>query len=171
MINITNKDKVLGMADPQLRYKEMVIKMKQHGLRMTPQRLAILRILSISEGHPTVERVYETLREDYPTISLATVYNTIAMLKREGEVLELGFADSSSRYDGNNPQPHAHLICVKCRRIIDPEIDSVERMADEVAGKYGYNIISQRMDFFGLCPQCQEEGTPQSRKEVQREKS
>jgi Fur family peroxide stress response transcriptional regulator len=145
------------MINPQTRLAEMSRKMKQHGLRMTPQRLAILKILSVSQGHPSVEDIYEDIRDDFPTISLATVYKTVTMLKQEGEVLELGFANASSRYDGNKPYPHPHLICIKCGRIIDPEVGSMDQLGKEITKRYGFNMISQRIDFFGICPQCQAE--------------
>jgi len=151
------------MADTEIRFKEMTRKMKRHRLRMTPQRLAILKILSESKCHPSVEVIYDTIREDFPTISLATVYKTVSMLKDEGEVLEMGFANASNRYDGNKPYPHPHLICTKCHCIIDPEVDSMDRLGNEIAKKYGYNMISQRIDFYGICPQCQaKEEVPES---------
>jgi len=136
----------------------MARKMKQHGLRMTPQRLAILKVLSVSHGHPSIEDIYEKIRVNYPTTSLATVYKTVATLKEEGEVLELGFASASSRYDGNKPYPHPHLICTKCQSIIDPEVDSIDRLGEKIAKIYGYDMVSHRIDIYGICPKCQAEG-------------
>ncbi len=135
----------------------MLAKLRERNFRLTPQRLAILRILAVSEGHPSVECIYEKVRKDFPTTSLATVYKTIALLKELNEVLELGFPDGSNRYDGNRPTPHPHMICTRCRKIIDPDLLSLEQLTLEAAQKTGFKIQSHRLDFFGLCPQCQQE--------------
>ena len=108
------------MADPQDRLDQMLAKLKTRNFRITPQRLAILRILASSEGHPSVERIYEQVKENFATTSLATIYKTVILLKHLNEVLELGFPDGSNRYDGNKPYPHPHIICIRCKRITGP---------------------------------------------------
>ena len=145
------------MEDPQARYTAIVDKLKASGHKMTPQRLAVARILARSEGHPSVERIYEQLRIDFPTMSLATVYRNVMLIKSLGEVLELGFADGSNRYDGNRPYAHPHVICVRCKKILDPDLDSLASMAGDVARETGFEIISHRLDFFGLCGNCRAE--------------
>ena len=107
--------------------------MRDNGHKITPQRLAIVAILAKSEGHPTVENIYDQIKTDFPTMSLATVYRNILLVKSLGEVLELGFPDGSNRYDGNMPTPHPHVICIKCKRIVDPDLDSLDEMKKEVA--------------------------------------
>ena len=143
--------------DIQHRLDEMLSKLKEHGFRITPQRLAILKVLAVSEGHPSVEKIYEQVRRDFPTTSIATVYKTIHMLKEINEVLELGFPDGSNRYDGNNPFPHSHVICIKCQKIFDPDLESLQDMTAEVSASTGFEIMTHRLDFFGLCPECQRE--------------
>lgn len=137
------------------RLAQMLAKLKGRDFRLTPQRLAILTILAGSEEHPTVDEIYTEVRNKFPTTSIATVYKTIALLKELNEVLELGFPDGSNRYDGNRPYPHPHVICMKCRKILDPEIASVDQLSEEMKNKTGYTISSHRLDFFGLCPECQ----------------
>lgn len=145
------------MIDPQARMDELIEKLRERDYRITPQRLAILKILAVSDGHPSAEQIYERIKGDFPTTSLATVYKTIATLKEMDEVLELGFADDSNRYDGNKPYPHVHLICVKCRSIIDPEVESIELLPQQVAQGAGYRLVSHRFDIYGICPRCQAE--------------
>jgi len=137
------------------RLAQMLAKLKGRDFRLTPQRLATLTILAGSEEHPTVDEIYTEVRNKFPTTSIATVYKTIALLKELNEVLELGFPDGSNRYDGNRPYPHPHVICMKCRKILDPEIASVDQLSEEMKNKTGYTISSHRLDFFGLCPECQ----------------
>ena len=151
------------MADPQARLDEMIRKLKERNFRLTPQRLAVLNILAASQGHPSVERIYGQVRADFPTTSLATVYKTVTLLKELGEVLELGFGDGSNRYDGNRPFPHPHLVCIECKKIIDPPLDALNEMADEMARNTGYHIVNHRLDFFGICPDCQKVKSPVER--------
>jgi len=134
----------------------MLAKLKGRDFRLTPQRLAILSILAASEDHPSVDEIYTEVRRKFPTTSIATVYKTIALLKELNEVLELGFPDGSNRYDGNRPYPHPHAICVKCRKILDPEISSVDQLSEEMKQKTGFAISYHRLDFFGLCRECQQ---------------
>ncbi len=110
------------MANPEERLEQMIRLLKEKGCRLNPQRLAILRILAKSEGHPSAEQIYEQIRADYPKTSLATIYKTLSLLKNVGEVLEITFASSGSRYDGNKPYPHPHVICTRCGQILDPEV-------------------------------------------------
>jgi Fur family peroxide stress response transcriptional regulator len=143
------------MADPQSRLDQMLAKLKTRAFRITPQRLAILKILAVSDGHPSVESIYEQVKEHFATTSLATIYKTVLLLKQLDEVLELGFADGSNRYDGNKPYPHPHVVCLRCKQIIDPDLGNMPQLAEEAAQKTGYQIMDHRIDFFGICPACQ----------------
>jgi Fur family peroxide stress response transcriptional regulator len=139
------------------RFQQMLDKLKSLDFRITPQRLAVLRILSASEDHPTAEQIFEKVKTAFPTTSLATIYKTIALLKSLNEVLELGFPDGSNRYDGNKPFPHPHVVCSRCRKIMDPELISLDELKDEIGKKTGFRIDYHRLDFFGLCRECQED--------------
>ena len=143
------------MADPQSRLDQMLAKLKTRNFRLTPQRLAILKILAASADHPSVERIYEQVKENFATTSLATIYKTVLLLKQLNEVLELGFPDGSNRYDGNKPYPHPHVICIKCNRVMDPDLGNLTQLAAAAAQKTGYQIVEHRLDFFGICPECQ----------------
>ncbi len=143
------------MADPQLRLEQMLTKLREQKFRITPQRLAVLKILAVSDGHPSVEQIFERVKKDFPTTSLATLYKTITLLKQLNEVLELGFSDSGNRYDGNTPYPHPHVICTVCGNIVDPETDAMSNISENIAEQTGYFITNQRLDFFGICPECQ----------------
>ena len=142
--------------DPQQRFETIVRKIRTSNHKLTPQRLAVARVLSQSTGHPTVEAIYEQMRDDFPTMSLATVYRNVMLIKSLGEVLELGFPEGGNRYDGNKPYPHPHLICVQCKTIIDPEISSLHDLTREVMAASGFKILTHRMDFFGICETCQD---------------
>jgi Fur family peroxide stress response transcriptional regulator len=142
------------MTDPMIRFSAMVEKLKANKQKLTPQRLAIVKILASSDGHPSVEMIFDRLRDDFPSMSLATVYRNVLLIKSLGEALELGFSDGSNRYDGNKPYPHPHVICIKCRKIIDPSLDTLNDLSEVISKETGFRIISHRVDFFGICQDC-----------------
>lgn len=141
--------------DPQQRLDEIIVKLRTLNFRITPQRVAILKIFLNSQDHPGVEQVYAQVKGDFPSTSLATVYKTVNLLKQVGEILEIGFADGGNRYDGNKPYPHPHLICTRCKKIMDPDIDLIGQMTSELEQTSGYRIVSHQIEFFGICPACQ----------------
>ena len=145
------------MADHKKRFESIIQKLRVNGNKITPQRLAIVKILAKSEGHPSVENIHVQIKENFPTMSLATVYRNIVLIKSVGEVLELGFPDGSNRYDGNKPYSHPHVICIKCKKIVDPDLDSLDEMKKEVAAATQFKILNHRLDFFGLCSNCMAE--------------
>ena len=136
------------------RLEELITKLRERERRITPQRIAILRVLTSSQGHPSVEQIHEQVKEDFPTTSLATIYKTVALLKDMGEVLELSFRNEGSRYDANRPRPHPHLVCANCGTVSDLEVDGGSDLPQRVAQRTGYTVLSHRLDFFGICPQC-----------------
>jgi Fur family transcriptional regulator, peroxide stress response regulator len=137
------------------RLDQMISKLREHEHRITPQRIAILKILAESKAHPSVESIFEQVKPDFPTTSLATVYKTVTLAKELGEVMELGFSEGGNRYDGSNPSPHPHLICLRCKKIVDPDIELLSDMTLEVARESGFKIVNHRLYFFGVCPECQ----------------
>ncbi len=143
------------MPDPSKRLEEMIAKLKQLGHRLTPQRIAILRVLAHSTDHPSIEMIFSRVKPDFPSTSLATIYKTVTLLKELEEVLELPFGHDSSRYNGIRPYPHPHLVCVKCKTVSDAGVESLHEFAEEVSQRTGYHILRQRVDFYGICPDCQ----------------
>jgi Fur family peroxide stress response transcriptional regulator len=142
------------MNDHRERFDTIIKKLKENGNRLTPQRLAVAKVLALSEGHPSAEKIYEQLQDDFPSMSLATVYRNVMLIKSLGEVLELGFPDGSNRYDGNKPWPHPHVVCLKCKQIIDPKLTSLKDMTRKIAAETGFEILTHRLDFFGICREC-----------------
>ena len=135
-----------------MRLDNLLAKLKNTGHRATPQRLAILGILAESREHPSADQIYRQMRKNFPTTSLATVYNTLECLREMGEVLELP-SSGGSRYDGRNPSPHPHLVCTLCGTIEDLDIH-LRPAVDEVAASRGYANVHYRLEFYGVCPRC-----------------
>lgn len=143
------------MTDPNVRFEQLMVKLRESEYRLTPQRVELIRLISASEGHPTASRLYNQIKVQFPTLSLATVYKTLDLLKELGEVLEIGLRDDS-HYDGNKPYPHPHLICTKCQKILDGELEvAVENIVQEVEKNFGFQIVKHQLNFYGICPDCQ----------------
>ena len=143
------------MTDPDRRFDELIATLKGHNFRLTPQRMELVHLIALSEGHPSAAQLYKTIRERFPTISQATVYKTLALLKELNQVVEINLHDDS-HYDGNRPEPHPHLVCIKCNKIVDSDLelgDSIRRLEESS----GYQVVRPQITLFGLCPDCREE--------------
>lgn len=141
--------------DPEFRYQTMLNKLQERCCRMTSHRLALLRIMSVSEGHPNAAQLYEKLREQFPTISLATIYKTLLILKEDGQVFEIDL-HNDSHYDGNKPYPHPHLICSKCGAILDgDDVSFLNAINHEIQEKYKFQVAQSQLLFYGVCQNCQ----------------
>ncbi|MFW6182193.1 MAG: Fur family transcriptional regulator [Chloroflexota bacterium] len=125
------------------------------GLRLTPQRLAIYRSLAATDRHPTAQQLYEQLQDELPSLSQATVYNTLQALVERGLVHEIGDAgDGAVHYDADLV-PHLNLVCIRCQRIDDFYSDAVAAIDRAVAQESGYQVRGARLVYYGLCPECQ----------------
>lgn len=140
--------------DRDARLESLLLKLKAHGMRMSPQRKAVLQALVASEEHPSAEEIHRKLLPQIPTLSLATVYKTLNMLKQLGEVLEIEFSSRENRFDAVNPKPHPHLICNRCGKVADPRLPDLARIIQNLEQDAGFSITSHRLDFFGLCADC-----------------
>jgi Fur family peroxide stress response transcriptional regulator len=145
------------MNEIDIRLDEITQKLRESRHRLTPQRMAVLKILVSSPAHPSVEQVYDQVKTDFPMTSLGTVYKTVTLLKEMGEILELGFGEDSHRYDGARPTPHPHLICIKCNKIIDGDLSLDQESLRRLEQASGYQILRPQISLFGLCPDCKEE--------------
>jgi len=126
-------------------------KYRDAGLKLTPQRLAILEFLDGNKEHPSAEDVYKAVSREFPTMSLATVYNTLMTLKQRGLVKELTMDPLRMRFDPQ-PTPHHHLICMDCRKIID--IHTRLRVNLPEMEQEGFEIVGNHIEFYGRCPKC-----------------
>ena len=150
------------MPEPQIRFDQLIAKLHESEYRLTPQRVELIRLIASSEGHPSASRLYEQIKGQFPTMSLATVYKTLDLLKGLGEVLEIGLRDDN-HYDGRKPYPHPHLICVKCQKIMDGELETaVKTIVQEVENNFGFQIVKHQLDFYGICPDCQNKNVPET---------
>jgi len=125
-------------------------KLRQLGLVPTIQRVAVLEMLENNHSHPTAEQVYQEVKDHFPSIAKATVYNTLDALKKGGVIRELTIAREAARYDFN-PSPHPHFLCRVCGNLIDVDLPCPIRPGDEVLG---HRVESVQTYLYGVCSQC-----------------
>jgi len=123
--------------------------------RKSKQKEAVLGVVKSTKSHPTASWVYEQVREEIPGISLGTVYRNLKMLKQDGEILELDLAGALSRFDGKT-ENHYHFRCEKCGRVFDLDEPVNEMINGEISRKTGFRVTHHRLEFRGLCRDCQQ---------------
>ncbi|WP_461570111.1 Fur family transcriptional regulator [Thermincola ferriacetica] len=121
--------------------------------RMTKQKRIILEILRNTDCHPSADWVYEQAKKVIPDISLGTVYRNLNVLKELGEILELNYGSTYSRYDGkaNN---HYHFVCENCNKLVDVDMPVYQGLDKMVQDTTGYQVKYHRMEFYGICDEC-----------------
>lgn len=135
------------------RLESVIDSLRKEGFRITPQRVAIVSHMLHTESHPSAEDLHEAVRKKHPMVSLATVYKTLELLKKNGMVRELDFP-TGARYDSNLEQ-HVNLVCVRCGRIDDMDETSLGELQSRVAKKARYRVLGGRFELYGYCSQCQ----------------
>lgn len=138
------------------RLEEMKAALRERGVAVTRKRAKLLEVLLASDRHPSASEIHEGVRDAYPGTSLATIYNTIEILKETGQVLEIEFSASANRYDGRIPVSHPHLVCLQCEKVEDMENTATHDPLERVSQATGYEIVRLRTDYYGTCPECLE---------------
>jgi Fur family peroxide stress response transcriptional regulator len=124
--------------------------------RYSKKREAILNALRSTKAHPSAEWVYQTLKPQYPDLSLGTVYRNLSYFKDEGLVITVGVVDGQERFDAN-VMPHTHFVCKNCSSVIDLNDLTVGEDLDEAVRQQGYQVDSYELTFHGVCPTCLKE--------------
>jgi Fe2+ or Zn2+ uptake regulation protein len=142
------------------RADSMLADLKKAGLKLTPQRIAIVRELADDRSHPTAQSLFERLRPAFPTMSFATVYNTLDTLTRCGLVQPMGTLDVGGgvRFDPNT-DPHHHAVCDACGAIHDIPAPQIARFdvapgASDPTSFLGFRVLREQRTYRGLCSQC-----------------
>jgi len=129
----------------------MPLKLIRH--RMTRQRQVVLDVLRGTNGHPTADGIYEQVRKIMPQISLGTVYRNLRVLIESGEIQELAYGSSHSRFDGN-PSDHYHFVCRECHAVTDLDLPMLQEINILAAKAVNGLVDSHRLEIYGLCAGC-----------------
>ena len=127
--------------------------LRSKGYKATPQRIAICRIALNSRAHPSAQQVYDEVKKIYPTVSLATVYKTLEVLRDLDLVQEINFPKGQARFD-SYMNPHINLVCLKCGNITDLDDMTIKEITRKVTASTKFQPTGQRMDMYGICQKC-----------------
>ncbi len=122
-------------------------------IKYSRQREAIVTFLMGRKDHPTAEVIYQNIREEYPKISLGTVYRNLALLEELGEIQKIPCGDASEHFDGN-VIPHPHFVCTECYRVMDLEMDNLEFLNTLANKDFDGKIEGHQLCFYGKCNAC-----------------
>ncbi|MCM1518704.1 MAG: transcriptional repressor [Pseudoflavonifractor sp.] len=124
--------------------------LRDHGIKPSAQRIAIMRYLASHRTHPTVDEIYNALIDEMPTLSRTTVYNTLWLLADNNAVTALDIDKTNVRFDYAD-YPHAHFLCRKCGRLLDIHLSESLLPAE---GYTGLKIEQVNVNYLGLCDRC-----------------
>jgi Fur family peroxide stress response transcriptional regulator len=127
--------------------------LRKKGYKATPQRIAICRIALNSRAHPSAQQVYNEVKKIHPTVSLATVYKTLEVLRDVNLVQEINFPKGQARFD-SYMTPHINLVCLKCGNITDLDDMILEEITRKVISSTRFKPTGQRVDVYGICQKC-----------------
>ncbi len=135
-----------------------ILNLRNSFLKVTPQRVAIYEYLLSTYSHPTAQTIYEAIRVQFPSISFATVYKTLNILRDAGLVLEFNVGGDCFRYDANTLS-HPHFICRKCNDVSDLNIPKdISDFSDALSNSNdGYQIDHADIYLYGTCNTCNKE--------------
>lgn len=127
---------------------------REKKLKLTPQRIAVYKYLMSTKEHPSAEVIYKALQQDYPTMSLATVYKALKTLVEVNLVQEINVGEGNFRYDAN-VIPHPHIQCIRCSKVDDINGIYFSNLNDKVKSFTDYKVIANQVYFYGICKNCQ----------------
>lgn len=122
-------------------------------LKYSRQREAIKDFLMTRKDHPTADTVYMNVRQEFPNISLGTVYRNLTLLAEIGEIQRLRVGDGTDHFDADT-SPHYHFICQSCGSVIDLEMESVSHIEDIAGANFEGQIKGHVTYFYGICEEC-----------------
>lgn len=138
-------------ADAEIN--RLVPRLREAGLRLTVQRLGVFQALKSSRSHPTVDELYQEIRKRFPNISRNTIYVNLEVLGSVGETSEVRIGHEAARFESHNT-PHDHVICVRCKKIVDISDPMLRRLKIPRRLAAGFKVMSHRVDFFAVCRRC-----------------
>lgn len=141
---------------PSVTEKELKAVLRNVGLKVTEQRMLILKeLFNSTERHVTAQQLYEAVLELDDSIGFATVYRLLRSLTDAGIMTETRMGGVSARYELSSKNHHDHLTCEHCGLICEFENEEIERLQAQVAEKFGFRLTHHVLELYGVCPTCQ----------------
>lgn len=122
-------------------------------IKYSRQRECIKNFLMTRKDHPTADVVYANVREEYPNISLGTVYRNLSLLSEMGEIRKISTGNGPDHFDGN-PLPHYHFLCKTCSSVIDLEMENIDTINQKASENFAGIVEGHMTYFYGVCENC-----------------
>ncbi len=139
----------------RLTEKKIVEVLRQSGYKITPQRRAILEVITHSQEHLTPSAILEKVNYIHPGIGLVTVYRTLEVLSNLGLICRMHTAEGCHSYKGALQEHHHHLTCTECGRVVEFTNCDLGELEERLSAQTGFNIESHLLEFLGRCRDCQ----------------
>ena len=139
----------------RLTKKEVAVVLKKHGYKLTPQRRAVIKVITSNNDHLNPSEIYARVRSQHADIGLVTVYRTLEILAELELICELPASGIRRSYTISAPEHHHHLICSSCGTVIDFTGHNLIDLEKKLTRESGFRIESHLLEFFGLCWSCQ----------------
>lgn len=129
--------------------------LKEKGLKSTRQRKLIFQVFLEATDHPSLEELYQRVRQKNSRIGFATVYRTLKLMAESGWASSRRFGDRSARFEHSYPgNHHDHLICLNCGKIVEFENSGIENLQAQIARGKGFHMFDHKLEIYGFCANC-----------------
>lgn len=142
------------LRDSALTAEALEADLQRKGMKRSMVRFAILEAFVAFRGHVSAEELTARVREHLPRASPSTVYRTLNLLVSAGLATSRTFGDGHTRFEPASTDHHDHLICTACSRVVEFKDDTIERLQEAVAKRFGFEITSHKLELYGACKQC-----------------
>jgi Fur family ferric uptake transcriptional regulator len=156
------------LREDEIRTAESIFReyLRDHGLKYTPERAMLLQEVLSNPEHFEAEQLLISLRQAGKRVAKATIYRTLPLLVDCGIINQVQFGDTMAHYEHTFGQPaHDHMVCRRCRRIVEFDSSEVLRLREEISGRHNFEPISHRFQISGVCAQCRGIEAPQPARE------
>lgn len=160
-MNMARMANMQALASQMESHQSLDEVLHRKGLRATPQRQLIYRIITATPQHVSAQQIQHELEAIIPGISLPTVYSTLDLFAQLGVIHKMATTDGEMLYDTGWSHPHAHMKCDVCGRIFDLDIAPVSQEDIQSAAKQGFSVNSGDLILHGMCKECAQQGKMQ----------
>ena len=137
-------------------HQELVDRLRQNGLRITPQRVAILEAITEKDGHITADEIFARITPLFPYVDISTVYRTLDFLTENGLLNVIDLGAGRAEYELVSRAPHHHLVCRHCKQVTSVDYEVVQPLRAALLDQYGFAADLRHFAIFGVCRVCRD---------------
>ena len=139
-------------------HSEILETLREHRVRLTPQRIAIVEVIADKQGHVTADEVYASIHARFPYVDISTVYRTLEFLTDLGVLNVIDMGGGRAEYELVGREAHHHLVCRVCKQATSVDASLFHPLRDALYDRFGFDADVRHFTVFGVCRQCREAG-------------